>query len=99
MADYESRDLEGAAYLAREADPWGDDYVDGFGTPPPRDPEDECVPLCGASKAYGRFVKSWHHDSRCPARDQPTPEDVAADRVGRDRDHLLALDDWPEDAA
>jgi len=27
----------------------------------------ECVPLCGASQRYGRFVKPWYHDRRCPA--------------------------------
>ncbi len=27
-----------------------------------------CVPLCGASKAYGRFDKPWLHEPQCPVR-------------------------------
>jgi hypothetical protein len=29
----------------------------------------QCVPLCRASNAYGRFVKWWHHEALCPARE------------------------------
>ncbi len=41
--------------------------------PDPRSParpesEPRCVPLCGASKAYGRFVKPWQHERLCPVR-------------------------------
>lgn len=25
-----------------------------------------CAPLCGASKAYGRFDKPWKHEHLCP---------------------------------
>jgi hypothetical protein len=27
-----------------------------------------CAPLCGASKAYGRFDKPWLHEPECPVR-------------------------------
>jgi len=27
-----------------------------------------CVPLCGASKAYGRFDEPWKHEPQCPVR-------------------------------
>ena len=32
-----------------------------------------CAPLCGASKAYGRYVKWWQHDHRCPCWLVPDP--------------------------
>jgi len=28
----------------------------------------QCVPLCGASKAYGRFDQPWKHEPECPVR-------------------------------
>jgi hypothetical protein len=28
----------------------------------------KCSPLCGATAAYGRFVKPWEHASMCPVR-------------------------------
>jgi hypothetical protein len=28
----------------------------------------KCSPLCGAAKAYGRFVKWWQHEPQCPVR-------------------------------
>jgi hypothetical protein len=28
----------------------------------------ECAPLCGASKAYGRFDQPWKHEPECPVR-------------------------------
>ena len=31
-------------------------------------PEPQCVPLCGASKAYGPYVKWWQHEPLCPVR-------------------------------
>lgn len=27
-----------------------------------------CVPLCGASKAYGRYDQPWKHEPQCPVR-------------------------------
>ena len=27
-----------------------------------------CSPLCGASKAYGRFDQPWKHEPQCPVR-------------------------------
>lgn len=27
-----------------------------------------CSPLCGASKAYGRFDQPWKHEPECPVR-------------------------------
>jgi hypothetical protein len=30
--------------------------------------EPKCVPLCGATKAYGSRVKWWHHEPQCPVR-------------------------------
>lgn len=37
---------------------------------PPTDDqlEPRCSPLCGASKAYGRFDTAWKHESECPVR-------------------------------
>jgi hypothetical protein len=37
--------------------------------------EHRCVPLCGADKAYGRFVQPWHHSPLCPARRRSVPAD------------------------
>ena len=31
-------------------------------------PKPVCSPLCGASKAYGRFDKPWLHEPECPVR-------------------------------
>jgi hypothetical protein len=31
----------------------------------------KCVPLCGATKAYGKHVLWWHHQPQCPARINP----------------------------
>lgn len=33
-------------------------------------PDNECTcsPLCGATKAYGRFAKWWQHEPECPER-------------------------------
>lgn len=42
---------------------------------------EKCVPLCGATEAYGRYVKWWQHAPLCPAR-HPT-EDVEAARTGK----------------
>lgn len=30
--------------------------------------EPRCVPLCGASKAYGRYDQPWKHEPECPVR-------------------------------
>jgi hypothetical protein len=30
--------------------------------------EPVCAPLCGASKAYGRYHRWWHHEPQCPVR-------------------------------
>ena len=30
--------------------------------------EPTCSPLCGASKAYGRFDQPWKHEPECPVR-------------------------------
>jgi hypothetical protein len=53
----DGRDVDSAAEGRQGVPPCGTG-----GTPEPR-----CSPLCGAEKAYGRFVKPWHHDPRCPA--------------------------------
>lgn len=29
-----------------------------------------CAPLCGASKAYGRFDAPWKHELQCPVRQE-----------------------------
>lgn len=31
-------------------------------------PESTCAPLCGASKAYGKYDKPWRHEPQCPVR-------------------------------
>lgn len=28
----------------------------------------KCSPLCGATKAYGRYARWWHHEPECPIR-------------------------------
>lgn len=33
----------------------------------PYNPQSQCSPLCGASKAYGERVQPWHHEPQCPA--------------------------------
>jgi hypothetical protein len=40
--------------------------------------EPECVPLCGASKAYGRFDQPWKHEPECPVRQAWEAERAAA---------------------
>ena len=27
-----------------------------------------CAPLCGASKAYGKYDQPWKHEPECPVR-------------------------------
>jgi hypothetical protein len=39
------------------------------GTPEVAKKEDHpCSPLCGASKAYGRYDRPWKHEPECPVR-------------------------------
>ena len=58
-------------------------------------PDDRnCVPLCGASRAYGRFAKWWQHEPQRPARDR----DRERDRENVPSDERILWDiDEPQD--
>lgn len=46
------------------------------GSPEPYHHPERCVPLCGATKAYGPRVKRWQHSPLCAAVDPSTgPQD------------------------
>lgn len=43
----------------------------------------ECVPLCRATNAYGRFAQWWHHEPECPRSIQ---------RMGTQPPNLTSID-------
>jgi hypothetical protein len=44
--------------------------------------EPRCVPLCGATKAYGPYVKWWQHEPLCPVRIAAEEERGKREREG-----------------